>query len=124
MNNHGLLHPDFTDGLLQSFFTRRCSIQKATTIKNEIGGDEHTFADVVGLTGIPCRLMPAIGSAERQRADIEATTHYAFVVLLDDFYDGITSKNVAVIDGDVYNIGVVGADSNQTLTRLSVDLRE
>ena len=54
---------------LERFYPDTVNIQAATVTQDTYGGTVETWADVQGLTAMPCAIAPADGG-EKKRADM------------------------------------------------------
>ena len=106
---------------LVRFYPTTADIQvKATTPKNAVGEEPDTWADVVGLTDLPCALAPA-GEGEIKRPDgtIVIASH---VISFPGYYPTITELHRAVVSGVNYDILLVRNDSHSKMTSLMVQV--
>ena len=102
---------------LVRFYPATADIQvKATIPKNAVGEEPDTWADVVGLTDLPCQLAPATkGEIKKADMTIVIATH---VISFPRYYSTITELHRAVVAGVSYDILLVRHDSHSKRTSL------
>lgn len=102
-NQLGVVHPGMFDLLAGSFYPSTADIQEPT-LTNTLGEVSRTWADVTGLTDIPCRVSPL-----RQRSAEVSNPEQAYVVdwysiALAGHYATIMPDMRAVVDSVNYDI--------------------
>ena len=115
-----LIHSRFLSSLSATFYPSLCMIQEVTEVQDAYGQPIGAWADVAGLTNLPCAIAPFSGSpemAEHKRADgtIEIITHH---ISIAGHYPAITNKMRALVAGLAYDIVGAEMDSHSTMTRL------
>lgn len=114
-----IVHPQLMEALLPNFFNRRGAIQEPNKTQSTTGQEKQTWADVVGMTAIPCRIAPA-GGLER-RFQNEAFLDATDTALLSGTFERLTEQMRFVGDkGNVYDILRVEFDSQAVTTRLTL----
>ena len=105
-------------------FSSLCTIQEAFGSPDVLGqSDLVDWADVDGLTDIPCMsapltiMKPSVGD-ERDAPTFTADMD-TFHVLLDGYYPQILQRYRAVIDGVAMDIKGVESDSQKIMTRMA-----
>lgn len=105
---------------LGGFYPSRATIQASVPTRTPSGGVASTWADLAGLTAIPCALAPIAGGEMRSSTGTTAeTTHTAS---LQGRYVAITVRHRAVVDGIPYDITAAQTDSHGLTTRLQLRL--
>jgi len=113
-----VISPRFLTSIPAGFWPSACDIQVSTPTQDSYGEPVASWADVSGLTEIPCAKAP-LSAMELQAAGYTATDQ-AWHVLLQGAYPAITTAHRAVVDSANFDIDAVETDQMSTVTRLRV----
>ena len=105
---------------LDRFYPDTVKIQAATLTQDTYGGTIETWADVIGLTALPCAIAPAEkGEVKRADSTIVIASH---VISIAGYYNNITERHRAVVSSKNYDVLLVRLDSHQKMTSLAVQI--
>lgn len=109
-------------------FSSLCTIKRPTQTQNETGqASLGNPVAVVGMTNIPCMLAPLVILRPQATDEIKlqgwTEEQSEFHLLLDGYYPGVLQKDVADVDGNVYDVLGDESDSQRIMTRLAVRRR-
>lgn len=121
MHQRGLVHPAMLERLRANHLPDLCTIQQATATPDSYGQPTVTWAAVLGLSDLGCRLAPWSPEQERRLPEMvqTETTH---VLLLAGHYAMITTAMRAVVSGTAYDITAVRHDGNEASTWLGLEV--
>jgi head-tail adaptor len=103
---------------LHDAFPSHCTIQAgAVTYSNE-GDIVQTWADVVGMIAIHCRVSP-VSAGREARTDSMTYSTTTHIITLAGRYAAIGSQHRAVVDGITYDIEAATGDGSGVMTRLA-----
>ena len=105
---------------LERFYPDTVKIQGSTVTQDGYGGTVETWADIQGLTALPCAIAPATGG-EQKRADMTLVVG-SHVISIAGFYNTIAEHDRAVVAGVNYDILLVRLDSHRKMTSLAVQI--
>jgi head-tail adaptor len=111
-----IMHPRLLQSLQRDFFTQLCTIRQNTPTQNNVGQMKDAWANVEGMTALPCRVGGISGGERRTSAQtyLDATHK----ILIAGHYPSITEKQQALVDGQIYDIILPQASPDETVTRL------
>ena len=101
---------------LDRFYPDTANIQAATVTQDGYGGTVESWANVLGLTALPCAVAPSDGG-EKKRADMTIVT-YSHVISIAGYYNNIAPKDRAIVKTVAYDILQVRLDSHSKMTSL------
>lgn len=111
-----LIHPRMMRMLERDFFPQICTIEESTETQSTTGQPKQAWAAIPALTALECRVGEVSGGERRSSNQIylDATN----IILLAGDYPGITEKQRAVVDGQVYDILLARRSAEEAVTRL------
>ena len=105
---------------LDRFYPDTVNIQAAIVTQDGYGGTVETWADISGLTSLPCAIAPATGG-EQKRATMTIVVG-SHVISIAGYYNTIAEHDRAVISGVNYDILLVRLDSHSKMTSIAVQI--
>ena len=118
MNVPGLVHPNLLDHVA-GLFSQSCAIQAATVAQDGIGAESKSWANVAGMTAIPCHGISESGGGEVKGGD-RTVTYYLSAIALKGYYPAITTAHRAIVGATTYDILNVGHSARNVYTSLTV----
>ena len=98
------------------FFPAECDIQERTDTLDAAHQPIPAWADIAGLTELPCRKAPSSGG-EYKRPDKTFATNVS-IIEIAGYYSDIEVINRVVIGTDYYDILLIEHDGSSKLTRI------
>lgn len=110
-NQLGIIHPDMFEALTPNFYPSLLTVQAATVTQSPTGAPIHGWANVVGMTGLSCRIAPAGGAESKTQTQVIAQNTQTCVVPAD--LPAISVLMRAVVDGETFDIVSIDYDGQQ-----------
>lgn len=110
-------------GSLSDFYPQVCTVQYGTETRDAFGEPITTWASVVGLENLACRIAPS--SANRQREierDAQTITIATHRIGLRGYYPTIIPKMRVVSDSKTYDILLIEVDAQHESTYLDCEV--
>ena len=98
------------------FFPTECDIQERTDTLDAAHQPIPAWADIAGLTELPCRKAPSSGG-EYKRPDKTFATNVS-IIEIAGYYSDIEVINRVIIGTDYYDILLIEHDGSSKFTRI------
>ena len=99
-------------------FDKTCSFKAETVTQSDSGAEIKTWADVSGLTSIPCMVV----SKAKTIQDLSGApmTQLITKIKLNGFYSGVSAKYQVVVGSNTYRITGIDDGSMELFTEIYV----
>lgn len=99
-------------------FDKTCAFKAETVTQSDSGSEIKTWADVTGLTSIPCMVV----SKAKTIQDLSGAplTQLVTKIKLDGFYSAVSAKHRVVVGSDTYEITGIDNGSMELFTEIYV----
>jgi hypothetical protein len=111
-----LVHPKLISILQIDFFPQRCALKKPVKSQSTTGKQNITYVVEPGYEALPCRVAPPSGG--ERRGDRYTHLDATHAIAIPGQFADLTEEWVAVVDGQQYQILLIGKDAEGVMTHL------